>query len=137
LQGGGFGMIAVDLSDILPATVRHVPLNAWFRFRRAVEDTPTILMLLEQEPNAKTCASLVLQLGFERPRWTGAAFENRVEDFCAHPSACLLGGVGVRAEVVRSSVQPIGGGRTAADGSVGVFEMEATWARGVREAFKI
>src|ERR1700723_1847920 len=46
--GGGFGMIAVDLSDILPATVRHVPLNAWFRFRRAVEDTPTILMLIEQ-----------------------------------------------------------------------------------------
>src|ERR1700720_1081 len=122
LQGGGFGVIGVDLSDIAAATVRHVPLNAWFRFRRAVEDTPTILMLLEQEPNAKTCASLVLRLGFERPRWMGTAFENRVGDFCAHPSACLLGGVGVRAEVVRSSVQPMDGGRTGVDGSVGIFE---------------
>jgi recombination protein RecA len=102
LQGGGFGMIAVDLSDIPAAKVRYVPLNAWFRFRRAVEDTPTILMLLEQEANAKTCASLVLRVGFEAPRWTGAASENRVGDLCAaNSSACLLGGVGVRAEVVR------------------------------------
>jgi recombination protein RecA len=124
LQGGGFGMIAVDLSDIPPATVRHVPLNAWFRFRRVVEDTPTILMLIEQEANAKTCASLVLRVGFERARWVGTASENR--DFCVvNSSACLLGGVGVRAEVVRSSVQAIGSGVVGVDGSVGVFETEA------------
>ena len=106
LQGGGFGMIAVDLSDIPAATVRHVPLNAWFRFRRAVEDTPTILMLVEQEPNAKTCASLVLQVGFEPARW-------------------------VRAEVVRSSVQAIGGGAVGVDGSVGVFEAGAMGGGGI------
>ena len=49
-------------SDIAPKIVRYVPLNAWFRFRRAVEDTPTILMVMEQEANAKICASLVLRL---------------------------------------------------------------------------
>jgi len=38
----------MDLSDVPTRTVRQVPLNAWFRFRRAVEDTPTILLLLEQ-----------------------------------------------------------------------------------------
>ncbi|HTP44009.1 MAG TPA: hypothetical protein VMJ13_05565, partial [Candidatus Acidoferrum sp.] len=116
LQGGGFGMIAVDLSDIPPATVRYVPLNSWFRFRRAVEDTPTILLLLEQEPNAKTCASLVLRMGFERPRWTGGG-----RDSCANPAARLLEGVGVRAEVVRSSVLPIGGSASGTDGSAAVF----------------
>src|SRR5580700_1830785 len=73
LQGGGFGLIAVDLSDIPPATVRYVQLNSWFRFRRAVVDTPTILLFIEQEPNAKTCASLVLRLGFQTPRWRTAA----------------------------------------------------------------
>ncbi|HKD64969.1 MAG TPA: hypothetical protein VKB40_13135 [Candidatus Acidoferrales bacterium] len=120
LQSGGFGMIAVDLSDILPATVRHVPLNAWFRFRRAVEDTPTILMLLEQEPNAKTCASLVLRVGFEGARWVGTASENRAGDFCAaNSSACLLEGAGVRAEVVRSSVQPVDGREVTAEGGEG------------------
>src|SRR6201988_209579 len=38
LQGGGFGLIALDLSDLPPETIRHVPLHVWFRFRRAVED---------------------------------------------------------------------------------------------------
>src|SRR3984957_17973255 len=61
IQGGGFGLIALDLSDIPPETVRYVPLNAWFRFRRAVEGTPTILIVLVQEPNAKACSSLVLR----------------------------------------------------------------------------
>src|SRR5258708_32192299 len=69
IQAGGFGMVAVDLSDVPTKTVRQVPLNAWFRFRRAVEDTPTILLLLEQESNAKTCASLVLRLEAAEARW--------------------------------------------------------------------
>jgi hypothetical protein len=70
LQGGGFGLIALDLSDIPSQTVRYVPLNAWFRFRKTVEDTPTIFLLLEQESNAKTCASLVLGLGMDSSHWT-------------------------------------------------------------------
>ena len=68
LRGGGFGLIAVDLADIEPRTVRGVALNTWFRFRRAVEDTPSILLLVEQESNAKTCASLVLRLEAEARR---------------------------------------------------------------------
>jgi len=60
IHGGGFGMVVLDLSDVTPRIVRRVPLSFWFRFRRAVEHTPTVLILLEQEPCAKTCASLVL-----------------------------------------------------------------------------
>src|SRR3979490_3331954 len=45
-QAGGFGMVAVDLSDVPTHTVRQVPLNAWFRFRRAVEDTPPMMRLV-------------------------------------------------------------------------------------------
>jgi recombination protein RecA len=72
IQSGGFGLVAVDLSDVPQRTVRQVPLNAWFRFRRAVEDTPSILLVLEQEANAKTCASLVLRLESHGPRWSTA-----------------------------------------------------------------
>jgi hypothetical protein len=72
IQAGGFGMVAVDLSDVAPKIVRYVPLNAWFRFRRAVEDTPTILMVLEQESNAKTCASLVLRMEARPGEWSEA-----------------------------------------------------------------
>jgi recombination protein RecA len=154
LQGGGFGLVAVDLSDIPPETVRYVPLNAWFRFRRAVEDTPTILMLLEQEANAKTCASLVLRLDAEPARWTftrettntwetvileNQVFENsareiRGADLFLHSSACLLDGSGVRAEVLRSRTQSIAGASVrrefaAAEAvdATGIFETKATW----------
>jgi len=76
IQGGGFGFIALDLSDVAPETVRHVPLNAWFRFRRAVEDTSTVLLVLEQESNAKTCASLVLRMSMKGAKWSDAGESN-------------------------------------------------------------
>jgi|HubBroStandDraft_5_1064220.scaffolds.fasta_scaffold129794_2 hypothetical protein len=62
LQGGGFGVVVVDLGDIPAESARRIPLTSWFRFRRVVEPTATVLLLVEQEPCAKTCASLVLHL---------------------------------------------------------------------------
>lgn len=70
LQGGGFGLVALDLSDVAPQTARGVPLSSWFRFRRAVEHTSTVLVLLEREPYAKTCASLVLRLEPHTVYWS-------------------------------------------------------------------
>jgi recombination protein RecA len=97
LQGGGFGMVALDLGDIPPETVRYVPLNAWFRFRRAVEDTPTIFMVLEQEPNAKTCASLVLRMGALAAEWC----KTEQSAFFCNAHTCLFEGAAIRAEVMR------------------------------------
>lgn len=102
IQGGGFGLIALDLSDIPEKTVRDVPLNAWFRFRRAVENTSTILLLLDQAPNARTCASLVLGLSFEPARWS-ITFRTQTRGL---PYACLLDGSRIRAELLRSRLQP-------------------------------
>ncbi len=62
LQSGGFGMVLVELGDVPPQMARRIPLTSWFRFRRAVENTPTVLLVVEQEPYAKTCASLVLKM---------------------------------------------------------------------------
>ena len=62
LQSGGFGMVVLDMGDIPPESARRIPLTSWFRFRRAVEPTATVLLLLEQQPSATTCASLVLRL---------------------------------------------------------------------------
>jgi recombination protein RecA len=97
LQGGGFGFIAVDLSDISPRLVRHVPLESWFRFRRAVQDTPTVLVLLEQESNAKTCASLGLRMEAEGVSWDGTQAE-----CVGHSLGWLLEGLRARGEVSRS-----------------------------------
>jgi hypothetical protein len=62
LQSGGFGMVVLDMGDIPAESTRRIPLTSWFRFRRAVEPTSTVLLLVEQEACAKTCASLVVQL---------------------------------------------------------------------------
>jgi hypothetical protein len=105
IQGGGFGLVAIDLGDVSPRIVRQVPLNAWFRFRRAVEDTPTILVVVEQEANAKTCASLVLRLDAGPARWSGVEATAR-GDFLRYPFARLLKSVPIHAEVVRSRIQP-------------------------------
>jgi hypothetical protein len=62
LESGGFGLIVLDLGDLPPQAARHIPLTTWFRFRRAVEYTPTILLAIEQHPIAGSCSSLLLQL---------------------------------------------------------------------------
>jgi len=104
LQGGGFGFIALDLSDVRAEVLRHVPLDAWFRFRRAVEDTPTILVVLEPESNAKTCASLVLRMEAEPARWS-TTLETHAAEIFRSPSSWLFDGLGIRAELLRSRMQ--------------------------------
>ena len=99
IQGGGFGLIAVDLSDIAPRVLRHVPLNVWFRWRRAVEETQTILLLMEQESNAKSCASLVLRMEHEAARWASTAGDLQ------QTAARLLEGRESRVERVRARRQ--------------------------------
>ncbi|SRR5579872_3622660 len=63
LESGGFGLIVLDLGDVPPQAARRIPLTTWFRFRRAVEHKPTMLLVLEQQPIAGSCSSLLLQLG--------------------------------------------------------------------------
>jgi hypothetical protein len=62
LESGGFGLIVLDLGDLPPQAARRVPLTTWFRFRRAVEHKPTILLAIEQQAIAGSCSSLQLQL---------------------------------------------------------------------------
>jgi hypothetical protein len=63
LESGGFGLIVLDLADLPSHAARRIPLTTWFRFRRAIEHTPTILLTIEQHPIAGSCSSLLLELG--------------------------------------------------------------------------
>jgi recombination protein RecA len=71
IQGGGFGLVVMDLGDTPPAIARRISLTSWFRLRRAVENTPTVLITVAQQSNAKTCASLMLECSRERVSWVG------------------------------------------------------------------
>jgi hypothetical protein len=102
LHGGGFGLIALDLGDVSARLVRQIPLNVWFRLRRAVENTPTILVVLSQESNAKSCASLVLRLEREAAAWSSQLQNNSKR---VHTPSCSLDGWTSAAEIVRSRLQ--------------------------------
>src|SRR5215469_15787776 len=62
LQSSGFGLVAIDLAGVSLKLARRIPLTTWFRFRRAVENTPTILLVIGERSCAQSCASLSLQL---------------------------------------------------------------------------
>jgi hypothetical protein len=71
LQSNGFGMIALDLADVPVPSVRRIPLASWFRFRRAIEHTPTVLLVLEQQPIAGSCSSVLLRVSGASSRPSG------------------------------------------------------------------
>ena len=78
IQGGGFGVVALDLGDTPPETARRISLTSWFRLRRAVEHTPTVLVAVARQSNARTCASLTLECARELADWSGARFTSRL-----------------------------------------------------------
>jgi recombination protein RecA len=103
LESGGFGLIVLDLGDLPPQSARRIPLTTWFRFRRAIEHTPTILLVIEQQAIAGSCSSLLLQLGGATDE---SAAERRKNINPAQPEnpvhVQLFTGLNITAELVRS-----------------------------------
>ncbi len=72
LHAGGFGVVVLDLCRVADRVLRRIPISYWHRFRLAVENTPTVLALLEREAQAKSCAGLILELTRKNAVWSGA-----------------------------------------------------------------
>jgi hypothetical protein len=104
LESGGFGLIALDLGDLPPQAARRIPLTTWFRFRRAVEHTPTVLLAVERQSIAGSCSSLLIKLGLIKTASPGErAVEPSMDSQFPVPSyAQLLTGLEITAELVRS-----------------------------------
>jgi hypothetical protein len=85
VHSGGWGIIVLDLGGIPPQFVQKLPISYWYRFRRAVENTPTAFVVIESEPFVKNCAAMILEMSALKPVWSG-----RHKDFR------LLRGIDVR-----------------------------------------
>jgi hypothetical protein len=72
LHAGGFGVVVLDLCQVPPRIANRIPISYWYRFRRAIENTPAILALVQNEPMAKSCASLMLEMRRKKTAWRGA-----------------------------------------------------------------
>ncbi len=60
LQAGGFRVVVLDLASIAPDQALRIPSATWYRFSRAAQEGDAILLLLTQEPCARSSAKCVL-----------------------------------------------------------------------------
>lgn len=85
LHGGGFSVVVLDLSDLSARVRNRIPTSYWFRFRRAIQNTPTILLVCAEQAEARSTASRWIECGRAVPVWSGrkparllAGFSTRV-----------------------------------------------------------
>lgn len=71
LHGRGFGLVLLNLSDVSAKSVRRVISSWWFRFRRAIENTPMALIVLTPVACVRSSAAAVLALRKETTMWPG------------------------------------------------------------------
>ena len=135
LESSGFGRVIMDLAGVPCKMARRIPLTTWFRFRRAVENTPTLLLVTGTQACAQSCATLSLELSRQEKvlssRFSVLSKRQSSEDrqdssdetsASEKPShAELLTGIEVRVEVMRlrSERKPVK--------SVGAFNAKAAW----------
>jgi hypothetical protein len=118
LESGGFGLIALDLGDLPPQTARRIPLTTWFRFRRAVEHTPTVLLAVERQSIAGSCSSLLINLGSQ-----GRRIKPPTNSLPTPSHAQLLTELEITAEIVRSRME-----RKPASSAEITFAGKTAWA---------
>jgi hypothetical protein len=120
LESGGFGLIALDLADVPPQSACRIPLTTWFRFRRAVEHTPTVLLAIERQSIAGSCSSLLIKLGSAGNRPADARMDSQPP---SPTHAQLLSELEITAEIVRSRVD-----RKPARSAEITFASKTAWA---------
>lgn len=69
LQSGGFGLVVLNLADVAAKSTRRIITSWWFRFRRALENTATVLVVVTPVSCTRSCAALVLEVKNEGPVW--------------------------------------------------------------------
>ena len=75
LQGGGFGLVVLDLGDVAAKDARRIISSWWYRFRRTLEATPTALVVIAEESCVRSCATLALELKQETWLWSSSSEE--------------------------------------------------------------
>jgi hypothetical protein len=90
LQAGNFGLVALDLCDVLAPSLRAFPFTTWLRLARIIEGTQTVALLDAAEHLARSAGGVTIAL--DRPpdlahaAWAGASNRARLLSAIAlHP----------------------------------------------------
>ena len=73
LQGGGFGLVLLDLGDVPAKSARRIISSWWYRFRRTLEATPSALVVIAEESCVRSCAALALELRGGKCLWSSSS----------------------------------------------------------------
>lgn len=95
IHAGGFGIVLLDICDASARMLNRIPLSYWFRFRRALENTPANLVVCAPQAVAKSCSSTNFALQRKSFAWSGK-----------HP-ARLLRGIESTALLAKTGARPI------------------------------
>ena len=76
LQARGFGVVAIDATDVPIAALHRLPFTTWLRIQRTIEGSETVCVLLGTRPLARSAGGLTLSLTGQ-PQWDGAAGRSR------------------------------------------------------------
>jgi hypothetical protein len=88
LHAGGFGVVCLDLCEVPTRVLNQIPLSYWYRFGRAVENTPTALLVCNIFPQAKCSVANNLALKAHEVYWSGerpAVLLSGIESVGAYP----------------------------------------------------
>jgi len=72
LQGGGFGLVLLDLGDVPANSAKRIISSWWYRFRRTLEPTPTALVVIAEGSCVRSCATLALELRAQTQLWSAS-----------------------------------------------------------------
>ena len=72
LHAGGFGVVALDLCEANALQLNRIPLSYWHRFRRAIEHTPTVLLVIADSPQAKASSGGSIHTKRKGILWSGS-----------------------------------------------------------------
>jgi hypothetical protein len=71
LHAGGFSVVCLDLCEVPVRTLNQIPLSYWYRFGRAIENTPTTVLVCTTFSQAKCSVASNLELILQAIHWSG------------------------------------------------------------------
>jgi hypothetical protein len=93
LQAGGFGLVVLDLAEIVSPIVKRLPSTTWLRLHRVIEGSETACVLLGSEPIARSAGGVTIQLapgsGLQPPGRIGPEVRRPAPE-AAHVSARVI-----------------------------------------------
>jgi hypothetical protein len=94
LQGGGFGLVVLDLGDVPAKNAKRIISSWWYRFRRTLEATPTALVVIAEESCVRSCATLALELKGDTCLWSSNPETLKVSEFRSRKDTRVLSSFG-------------------------------------------